>query len=185
MDRVRLADRVRVFTGTVIGSEGFGIFDAPDGSGRRDEMPQIGSVVIEADVRIGANCTIDRGTLGETRVGRGCKIDDQVHIGHNCVIGANSILCAQVGLGGSVTLEENVILAGQVGIGHGVHIGKNARMGGQAGSTTNVRGDETYFATPAVPIRDFARIFKNWRRLPEIWARLKAIEAKLDGKQSV
>jgi UDP-3-O-[3-hydroxymyristoyl] glucosamine N-acyltransferase len=181
-DRVRLEDRVKVFTGTVIGSEGFGIFG--DGTGKLDEMPQIGTVVLESDVRIGANCTIDRGTLGETRVGRGCKVDDQVHIGHNCVVGPNSILCAQVGLGGSVVLEEDVVLAGQVGIGHGVRIGKGARMGGQSGSTTNVRGGETYFATPATPIKEFARILKYWRRLPELSARLKALEAKLDGKHA-
>ena len=111
LERVKIGNRVKVFSGSVIGSDGFGFFGSDSPTGHK-EMPQIGNVVIEDDVRIGAHCTIDRATLGETRIGRGTKLDDQVHVGHNCRIEKNVILCAQVGLGGSVVIEENVILAG-------------------------------------------------------------------------
>jgi UDP-3-O-[3-hydroxymyristoyl] glucosamine N-acyltransferase len=182
LDRVRLGDRVKIYPGAVIGSDGFGYFEAGASTGLT-EMPQLGTVVLEDDVRIGAHCTIDRATLGETRVCVGTKLDDQVHIGHNCRIGEKSILCAQVGLGGSTTLEEGVILGGQVGIGHGVTIGKGARMGGQSGSSTNVRGGETYFLTPAVPMRETVKIVRYLRKLPEIWERLKRLEERVEGER--
>jgi len=175
-DRVRIGNRVKVFAGSVIGSEGFGYIGSDTG---HEEMPQVGSVVIEDDVRVGAKCTIDRATLGVTRIGRGTKIDDQVHVGHNCNVGERVLLCAQVGLGGSVTLEDEVILGGQAGIGHGVRIGKKARLGGQAGSSTNLKGDETYFLTPAVPVEQMVKMVRYTRKLPRMWDRLKAIEAKL------
>jgi UDP-3-O-[3-hydroxymyristoyl] glucosamine N-acyltransferase len=178
LERVEIGDRVKIFPGAVIGSDGFGLIDSAAGYA---EMPQIGRVVIEDDVRIGANCTIDRATLGETRVRRGSKLDDQVHIGHNCLVERDGVLCAQVGLGGSVVLEENVILGGQVGLGHGVRVGKGARMGGQSGSGTNIKGGDTYFMTPAIPIRDTVKVVKYLRRLPEIWERLKKLEARFPG----
>ena len=178
LDRTEIGNRVKVFPGSVIGSDGFGFFGSDSPTGHK-EMPQIGNVVIEDDVRIGAHCTVDRATLGETRIGRGTKLDDQVHVGHNCRVEKNVILCAQVGLGGSVVIEENVILAGQVGIGHGVTVGKGARMGGQSGSGTNVKGGETYFMTPAIPIKDTVKVVRYMRKLPEIWARLKKLEESL------
>jgi len=175
-DRVRVGNRVKIFAGAVIGSDGFGYLDQDSGPA---EMPQVGTVVIESDVRVGALCTIDRATLGETRIGEGTKLDDHVHVGHNCQVGKRVRLCAQVGLGGSAIIEDDVILAGQVGIGHGVTIGKKARMGGQAGTSTNLKGDETYLLTPAVPIREVVKMIRHTRRLPEIWDRLKALEKQL------
>lgn len=180
LDRVRIGDRVKIFAGSVLGSDGFGLMASAGGALRHDEMPQIGTVVIEDDVRIGAKCTIDRGTVGETRVGQGSKIDDQVHIGHNVKIGKNVILCAQVGLGGSVVLEDEVILGGQVGLGHGVHVGKGAALGGQSGSSVDLEGGQVYNLTPAVPVRESMRINRYTRKLPDIWRRLKEIEAKLN-----
>lgn len=177
-EQVRLGDRVRVGASSVIGSEGFGYF-VPKGESCRREMPQIGTVVVENDVRIGASVTIDRGTLAETRIGSGSIIDNQVHIGHNCKIGCNVVLCAQVGLSGSVVLEDGVILGGQVGIGQGVIIGKGARLGGQTGTSTNLKGDTQYFLTPALPMRDVIGITKYLRKLPQIWKKVQAIEDKL------
>lgn len=172
--RVVLGNRVQIFSGSVIGSDGFGIFGGE--AGKLTEMPQVGTVVIGDDVRIGANCTIDRATIGETRIGNGVKMDNLVQVGHNCVIKDNSILCAQVALGGSVTVEKNVILGGQAGIGHGVTIGENARLGGQAGVSTDVEGDQTYSFSPALPVRLAHQIHRYTLKLPELFKRVRALE---------
>lgn len=176
--KVTLGNRVRVLAGSVLGSEGFGLIE---GSSGHREMPQVGAVVIEDDVRIGAKCTIDRGTLGETRVGRGSKLDDQVHVGHNCVIGNNVILCAQVGLAGSSVLEDGVVLAGQVGVGDHIRIGQGARVGGQTGVTRNLPGGDTYFSTPAVPLRQALRTHVLVRDLPDLVERIKQLEKEFNG----
>lgn len=178
LDQVVIGDRVKVFAGSVLGSEGFGFSQAEDGSS--SEIPQVGTVIVEDDVRIGALCTIDRAMVGATKIGKGSKLDAQVHVGHNCVIEPNVILCAQVGLSGSVVLERNVMLGGQVGLGNGVRVGKNARMGGQSGSSTNVKGDQTYFLTPATPIDQVVKIVKYFRKLPQIWTRLKKLEQQME-----
>lgn len=177
LDRVRVGNRVKIFSSSVIGSDGFGYLEQASGP---EAMPQVGTVVIESDVRVGALCTVDRATLGETRIGQGTKLDDHVHVGHNCQVGKRVLLCAQVGLGGSSVIEDDVILAGQVGIGHGVTIGKKARMGGQAGTSTNLKGDETYLLTPAVPVREVVKMIRHTRKLPDFWNRLKALEEKLN-----
>ncbi len=111
-----LGDRVIVQAGAVLGSEGFG-YVRDSQTGRYEQSPQIGRLVIEDDVEIGANSTIDRGALDETRIRRGTKIDNLVHIGHNVQIGENVVIAAQTGLSGSVTIEDNVVMGGQVGIG--------------------------------------------------------------------
>jgi UDP-3-O-[3-hydroxymyristoyl] glucosamine N-acyltransferase len=176
---VRLGDRVRVFSGSVLGSEGFGFIE---GDGGFQAMPQIGWVVVEDDVRIGAKCTIDRATLGETRIKRGSILDDQVHVGHNCTVGGRNILCAQVGLAGSTILEEDVMLGGQVGLAGHLRVGKGARLAGQTGSSSNLPGGKTYLGSPALPIEDSIKIFRAARRLPELADRLRKLEEKLDGK---
>ncbi len=176
--RVVIGDRVRILSGSVLGSDGFGLIEGAQG---HIEIPQVGTVVVEDDVRIGAHCTIDRGTLGETRIGQGSKLDDHVHVGHNCRIGKNSILCAQVGLAGSSVLEEGVVLAGQVGVGDHITIGKGARVGGQTGVTTDLKGGETYFSTPAMPIRQALRSHVFFRDLPELAERIKLLEKEING----
>lgn len=178
---VILGDRVRVLAGSVLGSDGFGLIE---GGSENQEMPQVGTVVVEDDVRIGAKCTIDRGTLGETRIGRGVKLDDQVHVGHNCNIGRNSILCAQVGLAGSSILEEGVVLGGQVGVADHTRIGKGARLGGQTGVTTDLMGGETYFSTPAMPIRQALRSHVLLRDLPDLVERIKRLEKEANGNSN-
>lgn len=174
---VEIGDRVNIFAGSVLGSEGFGFLE---GGGAYSAVPQIGKVVIEEDVRIGAKCTIDRSTLGETRVGSGTKIDDQVHIGHNCRIGKNCILCAQVGMAGSTVLEDDVILAGQVGLAGHMTVGKGAQLGGQTGAGTNLKGGERYLGSPAAPLRETLRSFKYSLKLSQLFERVKKIEALLE-----
>ncbi|MBM4304767.1 MAG: UDP-3-O-(3-hydroxymyristoyl)glucosamine N-acyltransferase [Deltaproteobacteria bacterium] len=175
---VFIGDRVKIFSGSVLGSDGFGLVETEGGP---LEMPQLGTVVVEDDVRIGAHCTIDRGTLGETIIGRGSKLDDQVHIGHNCRLERNTILCAQVGLAGSSTLEEGVVLAGQVGVGDHITIGKGARVGGQTGVTSDLKGGETYFSTPALPVRQALRAHVFFRELPKWVERIKLLEKEIHG----
>lgn len=171
--KVQLGDKVKILGGTVIGSEGFGYLESNE---EFSEVPQIGGVMIEDEVRVGANCTIDRGTLGNTIIGRGTKIDDQVHIGHNCVIGRNNILCAQVGLAGSTTLKDGVILGGQVGVAGHLTIHEKAMCGGQTGVTRDLPGNQKYFSTPATPLTEALRVFTLTKKIPEILRRLRKLE---------
>jgi len=154
-----LGDRVIVQAGAVLGSEGFGYVRDSE-TGRYEQFPQIGRLVIEQDVEIGANSTIDRGALDETRIRRGTKIDNLVHIGHNVRIGQNVVIAAQTGLSGSVTIEDNVIMGGQVGIADHVRIEEGAILGAQSGIPTKkvIRGKGVVFwGTPARPIREYLK----------------------------
>jgi UDP-3-O-[3-hydroxymyristoyl] glucosamine N-acyltransferase len=140
-----LGDRVVVQSGAVLGSTGFG-YARNSTTGEYLAFPQQGTLVIEDDVEIGANTTIDRGALGETRIGAGTKIDNLVHIAHNCVLGRNVIIAAQTGISGSSIIEDGAILGGQVGLGEHAHVGPGVILGGGAGvlSHKKVRG-------PAIP----------------------------------
>ena len=177
MDGVRLGHRVRIFPGAVLGADGFGFF--PGSNGALAAMPQIGTVVVEDDVRIGANSTIDRATIGATRIGRGTKIDDQVHIGHNVTVGQDCVICGGTAIAGSAILEDRVMLGGQVGIGDGVRIGKGASLGGQSGTGVDLEGGRLYWYTPAVPVEEGHRSHRYWRKLPEIWKRLRSLEERV------
>lgn len=174
---VQCGDRVQVLSGAVLGSPGFGLYT--DESGKLAQMPQLGTVLVGDDVRIGAHCTIDRGSLGPTRIGNRTKLDDQVHIAHNVSVDEDCVICAQAGIAGSVTIERNVMLGGQVGLRDGIRVGEGARLGGQAGAVTHVPGNETYTLTPLVPASQVARIIRVFRRLPEVWTRLRALEKKV------
>ena len=154
-----LCDRVIVHAGAVLASDGFG-YVRDRKSGRYEKFPQVGRLVIEDDVEIGANTTIDRGALDETRIGRGTKIDNLVHIGHNCSIGENVVIAAQTGLSGSITIENNVVLGGQVGIGEHARIEEGVMLGGQGGVLPNkvLRGKGVVFwGTPAQPVREYLK----------------------------
>jgi UDP-3-O-[3-hydroxymyristoyl] glucosamine N-acyltransferase len=156
---VVLGDHVSVQAGAVLGSEGFG-YVRDSATGRYEQFPQIGRLIIEDDVEIGANSTIDRGALDQTRIGRGTKIDNLVHIGHNVQIGQDVIIAAQTGLSGSVTIENNVIMGGQVGIADHVRIEEGAILGAQSGIPTKkvIRGKGVVFwGTPARPIKDYLK----------------------------
>lgn len=154
-----LGDGVMVHAGAVLGSDGFGyVRDAK--SGRYEKFPQVGRLVIEDDVEIGANTTIDRGALDETRIGRGTRIDNLVHIGHNCRLGENVVIAAQTGLSGSIVIENDVVLGGQVGVGEHARIEEGVMLGGQGGVLPNkvLRGKGVAFwGTPAQPVRQYLK----------------------------
>jgi UDP-3-O-[3-hydroxymyristoyl] glucosamine N-acyltransferase len=154
-----LGDHVVVQPGAVLGSTGFG-YARNNETGEYLLFPQQGRLVIEDDVEIGANSTIDRGALGETRIGRGTKIDNLVHIGHNCVIGKNVVIAAQTGISGSSVVEDGAILGGQVGIGEHAVVGAGVILGGGAGvlSGKKMRGPgEVFWGRPARPLKEYLR----------------------------
>jgi UDP-3-O-[3-hydroxymyristoyl] glucosamine N-acyltransferase len=155
----RLANRVIVHAGAVLGGDGFG-YVRDSKTGRYTKFPQIGRLEIEDDVEIGANSTIDRGALDVTRIGRGTKIDNLVHIAHNVQIGEDVVIAAQTGLSGSAVLEDGVVVAGQVGIADHVHVESGAILGAQCGVPTKkvIRGKGIVFwGTPARPIRGYLK----------------------------
>ena len=159
-----LGDRVRVQAGTVLGSDGFGYVQTASG---HVGFPQIGTLEIGDDVEIGANCTIDRGALGATSIGRGTKLDNLVHIAHNCVIGEDVLIAAQVGMAGSTVIEDGAMLGGQVGLGERVTIGRGVVLGGQGGVLPGKRIDgagEVFWGTPAQPVRQYLRDLARLRR---------------------
>ncbi len=154
-----LGDRVMVQAGAVLGSEGFG-YVRDQQTGRYEQFPQVGRLVIEDDAEIGANSTVDRGALDETRIRRGTKIDNLVHIGHNVQIGQDVVIAAQTGISGSAVVEDNVIIGGQVGIADHVRIEAGAVLGAQSGIPTKkvIRGNGVVFwGTPARPIREYLK----------------------------
>jgi UDP-3-O-[3-hydroxymyristoyl] glucosamine N-acyltransferase len=154
-----LGDRVVVQAGAVLGSEGFG-YVRDFQTGHYEQFPQVGRLVIEDDVEIGANSTVDRGALDETRICRGTKIDNLVHVGHNVRIGEDVVIAAQTGLSGSAMVESNVIIGGQVGIADHVRIEEGAILGAQSGipSKKVIRGRGVVFwGTPARPIREYLK----------------------------
>lgn len=147
--------RVIVHAGSVLGSDGFG-YVRDGATGRYEHFPQVGRLVIEDDVEIGALCTIDRGAMGETRIARGTKLDNQVHVGHNVSVGQDVVIAAQTGVAGSSVIEDQVVVAGQVGIADHVRIESGVRLGGQCGVSTGevLTGSGTLFwGTPARPIK--------------------------------
>jgi UDP-3-O-[3-hydroxymyristoyl] glucosamine N-acyltransferase len=162
-----LGDRVIVHAGAVLGSDGFGyVRDAK--TGRYEKFPQVGRLAVEDDVEIGANTTIDRGALDETRIGQGTKIDNLVHIGHNCRLGKNVVIAAQTGLSGSIVIEDDVVLGGQVGIGEHARIEEGVMLGGQGGVLPNkvLRGKGVAFwGTPAQPVREYLKQLAALARL--------------------
>jgi UDP-3-O-[3-hydroxymyristoyl] glucosamine N-acyltransferase len=156
---VTLGDRVHVQAGAVLGSKGFGYVRNVE-TAEYILFPQQGTLVVEDDVDIGANTTIDRGALGETRIGRGTKIDNLVHIGHNCVVGRNVIIAAQTGISGSSVIEEGAILGGQVGIGEHALVGEGVILGGGAGvlSGKKMHGKgEVFWGRPARPLKQYLK----------------------------
>ena len=154
-----IGSRVLMQAGVVLGSTGFG-YARNAATGEYLAFPQIGRLEIEDDVEIGANSTIDRGALGETRVGRGTKIDNMVHIGHNCQIGKNCILAAQTGISGSSVIEDGAILGGQVGLGEHAHVGPGVILGGGAGVLSHKKlfGEgKVFWGRPARPLKQYLR----------------------------
>ena len=189
-ERVRIGDRVVVQDGAVVGSDGFGFARRPDGT--HHKIPQIGTVVVEDDVEIGAHTAIDRPAVGETRIGAGCKIDNLVQIAHGVTIGRNVLLAAQVGVAGSTTIEDSVTLAGQVGVAGHLTIGKGVIATAQTGIPNSVDAGAFISGYPAIANRDWLKSSAVFRRLPELRklvadleARVRQLEARLSSTTPV
>jgi UDP-3-O-[3-hydroxymyristoyl] glucosamine N-acyltransferase len=178
---VRLGSRVEIHSGAVIGAEGFGyVF----GEGKHWKFPQVGIVEIGDDVEIGANTTIDRGSLDDTRIAEGVKLDNLVHVGHNCQIGAHTVMAAQVGLSGSCLVGKRVVVGGQAGFGERCKLEDGSVIGGQSGvlGGKTVRSGQTVWGTPARSLEKFKELFAWYGRLPQLAARIEGLEEKLGGK---
>jgi UDP-3-O-[3-hydroxymyristoyl] glucosamine N-acyltransferase len=173
----RLGERVVVHDNAVIGSDGFGY--AKDEESRWLKIPQTGIVVIEDDVEIGAGTTIDRASVGETRIARGAKIDNLVQIGHSCTVGEDALICAQVGLAGSSRVGRRVILAGQVGVAGHLTIGDDAVLTAKSATSHNVEAGKIISGIPAFDNREWLRSTAAFRRLGEMQRTIRTLEARL------
>lgn len=173
-----IGSRVIIHSGTVIGSDGFGFEEV---NGAHQKIPQIGIVVIEDDVEIGACVTIDRARFGKTVIGRGTKVDNLVQIAHNVIIGEHSIIVAQAGISGSSVLGKNVILAGQSGVVGHIELGDNVIVGAQAGVTKSVPKDTFVVGSPAKPHNVSKKIFAGWAKLPELMKEVAELKEAVAG----
>ncbi len=180
---VTLGDRVILHSGCIVGADGFGYVFEGD---HYEKFPQLGTVEISDDVELGANVCVDRGALGATTIGAGTKLDNLVHIGHNCRIGRHVVIAAQTGLSGGCVVEDYVVMGGQVGMGEQAHIGAKAHIGGQAGVLPHRRipAGQTVWGTPSRPHREYLKKQALVERLPKIVAKLREIEEKLDAESA-
>ncbi len=176
-DRIAIGHRVILQNGVVVGSDGFGFARRPDGS--HEKIPQVGRVVIEDDVEIGANSTVDRPAIGETRIGAGTKIDNLVMVAHGVKIGRNVLLAAQAGIAGSTTLEDGVIMAGQSGASGHLRLGKGAIVSAKSAVTKDVEPGLQVAGVPAGDIAEWRESTVLLRRLPELRQRLADLENRL------
>ena len=164
--------------GVVVGSDGFGF--EPDAHGVNQKLPQIGNVIIEDDVEIGANTTVDRAMMGSTIIRRNAKIDNLVQVAHNVEVGESTFLCAQVGIAGSSKVGKHCILAGQVGVAGHLEIADNCVFGAQSGIPSNVRKPGMYQGSPVIDAMNWRRSVVGFKQLPEMMKRLQALEKKLE-----
>ena len=164
--------------GVVVGSDGFGF--EPNAQGVNQKLPQIGNVIIEDDVEIGANTTVDRAMMGSTIIRRNAKIDNLVQVAHNVEVGESTFLCAQVGIAGSSKVGKHCILAGQVGVAGHLEIADNCVFGAQSGIPSSVRKPGMYQGSPVIDAMNWRRSVVGFKQLPEMMKRLQALEKKLE-----
>lgn len=176
-ERVTLGDRVILQNGVVIGGDGYGFVRRGDGT--HEKIPQVATVVIEDDVELGANATVDRPAVGETRIKSGTKIDNLVQIAHGVTVGRNVLMAAQVGIAGSTTIGDDVMFGGQVGVGGHLTIGRGVVAVGQSGVTNSVDAGAMVAGYPAIDAREWRRASAVFRRLPELKKRIEQLEARL------
>lgn len=171
-----IGDRCIIHSGAVIGADGFGYSKESEAY---HKIPQIGNVVIEEDVEVGANTTIDRAVMGSTVIRRGVKLDNLIQIAHNCDIGEHTAMAAQVGVAGSTKIGENCVLGGQVGIGGHITIGKNSQVGAQSGIISNTKEGSEIMGSPAIPVKSFFKSSIIVPKLPDMYRQLNAMEKEL------
>jgi UDP-3-O-[3-hydroxymyristoyl] glucosamine N-acyltransferase len=174
-----IGNRVILQPGAVVGSDGFGF--APQADGSYEKIPQMGIVVIEDDCEIGACTTIDRATLGETRIKKGVKLDNLIQVAHNVVIGENTVMAAQSGISGSTKLGKNIMVAGQVGFTGHIEVADGVKVGAQSGvHRALTKPGATYFGTPAYPQREAMRIYGSFPQLPDLLATVRDLQKRLE-----
>jgi UDP-3-O-[3-hydroxymyristoyl] glucosamine N-acyltransferase len=176
-ERVTIGDRVILQNGVVVGGDGYGFVRRGDGT--HEKIPQVATVVIEDDVELGANTTVDRPAVGETRIKAGAKIDNLVQVGHGVAIGRNVLMAAQVGIAGSTDIGDDVMFGGQVGVGGHLTIGKGTVAVGQSGITNSVQPGAMIAGYPAIDSREWRRASVIFRRLPELKRRIEELEAQI------
>lgn len=169
-DHTVIGDNVQIHAGTILGANAFYYKKRPEGF---DPLVSCGRVVIESDVEIGAACTIDKGVTGDTTIGAGSKIDNQVHIGHDTIIGKKCLIAAQTGIAGCVIIEDEVTIWGQVGMRSGITIGTKAEIMAQSGVSKSLVGGKSYYGTPAIEAREKIKQLAYINKIPEILEKLK------------
>ncbi|MEM1214997.1 MAG: UDP-3-O-(3-hydroxymyristoyl)glucosamine N-acyltransferase [Bacteroidota bacterium] len=168
-----------IYANAVIGSDGFGY--VPDDKGVYSKIPQVGIVVLEDTVEIGANATIDRATLGETRIGQGAKLDNLVQIGHNVTIGAHTVIAAQTGVAGSTKIGKHCMIGGQVGFAGHIEIADGSKFQAQSGIAATIEEPgQAFFGSPAIPYRDYIRSYGVFKKLPDLYRQLHRLERELE-----
>lgn len=177
MDYTEIGNNVIIQSGTVVGSDAFYYNTKKSREVWYKKMQSCGNVIIEDNVEIGANCTIDRGVTASTRIGKGTKMDNLVHIGHDTNIGCNCLFAAQVGIAGASVIKDGVVLWGQVGVSKTLTIGANAVVFAQSGVPSSLDGDKTYFGTPAIDAQTKRKELVWIKRIPEMWEKLKELTA--------
>jgi UDP-3-O-[3-hydroxymyristoyl] glucosamine N-acyltransferase len=177
----RIGNRVILHSGVVVGSDGFGYVFA---EGHYEKFPQLGGVVIEDDVEIGSNSTVDRGSLGVTVIGQGSKIDNLVQIAHNVRVGRHCVIAAQTGISGSAEIGDYVVIGGQVGVADHVRIEERAMIGGQAGIFRVIRKGTKVWGTPARPLDEFKKMYAQLANLPSLARKVKEISRQLSERDS-
>jgi UDP-3-O-[3-hydroxymyristoyl] glucosamine N-acyltransferase len=173
----RIGNNCTIHSGTVIGADGFGF--APNEKGVFSKIPQIGNVIIEDNVDIGANTTIDRATLGSTIIRKGVKLDNQIQVAHNVEIGENTVIAAQTGIAGSTKIGKNGMIGGQVGIAGHLTIGNNVRVQAQSGIGRNVKDNEILQGSPTFGYNDFSKSYVYFKNLPKIVADIEELKKQI------
>ena len=168
-------------SGTVIGSDGFGF--APNSENEYNKVAQIGNVIVEDHVEMGANCTIDRATMGSTVIKKGVKLDNLVHLAHNVVIDENGVMAAQSGVAGSTKIGKNIMVGGQVGITGHILVGDNVKIAAQSGISKNVKENAVLQGSPAMDLKEFYKAYAGFKNLPDILKRLNELERKVQGNE--
>lgn len=171
-DHCEVGDRVIIHAGTILGADAFYFKRRKEREVQYDKLESCGRVIIEDDVEIGAGCTIDKGVSGDTIIGRGTRLDNQIHIGHGSIIGKNCLIAAQVGIAGKTIIEDEVILWGQVGVNKDLRIGKGAVVYAQSGVPASIEGGKVYFGSPVMEAKEKMKELGWIKRIPTLWEKM-------------